>query len=136
MRFVKYGVETWKCDVANKRRSVNYELFLKNSKKISKSYKLSKLRQRRLHQLKLHQLHPLRQPNRKPRNQGNLARTSPHSLEPAKSAQPRSLQAKPSSNIYQIANPLDARNATPRSLRIPPFTNTSADVAVQSKRRI
>jgi hypothetical protein len=131
MRFVKYGAETWKCEPGNKRRSVNYELFLKNSKKISKSYKLSKLRQR-----KLHQLHPLRQPNRKPRNQGNLARTSPHSLEPAKSAQPRSLQAKPSSNIYQIANPLDARNATPRSLRIPPFTNTSADVAVQSKRRI
>jgi hypothetical protein len=39
-------------------------------------------------------------------------------------------------NIYQIANPLDARNATPRSLRIPHFTNTSADVAVQRKRRI
>jgi hypothetical protein len=84
MRFVKYAVETWKCELGNKRRSVNYELFLKNSKKRSKSYKLRKLRQR-----KLRQLHPLRQLNRKPRNHDNLARTSPHSLEPAKSAQPR-----------------------------------------------
>ena len=37
MRFVKYGVETWRYEIGNKRRSVNYELFLKNSKKRSKS---------------------------------------------------------------------------------------------------
>jgi hypothetical protein len=126
MRFVKYGVETWKCELGNKRRSVNYELFLKNSKKRSKSYKLSKLCQR-----KLCQLHPLRQLNRKSRNHDNPARTSPHSLEPAKSAQPRSLQAKPSSNIYQTASPLDAQNATLRSPRILPSTSTFGDVVVR-----
>jgi hypothetical protein len=33
MRFVKHRVKTWKCKLGNKRRFVDYELFLKNSKK-------------------------------------------------------------------------------------------------------
>jgi hypothetical protein len=52
----------------------------------------------------------------------------PHSLKPAKSAQPRSHQAKPSSNICQIVNHSNTPNMTPRSLQISPSTNTSAGV--------
>ena len=105
---------------------MNYEFFSKNSKKKSKSYKLSKLRL-----YKLRQLYPLRQTSQKLRNHDSLARTNHRNLEPAKNAQPRSLRAKRSLDICQIVNPSSVLSADPHSPRILPSISTFGDVVVR-----